>query len=132
MNEATQEALKHALIPYYGIYRTLTKASEESEQAADNADLQELEVLERRQEIEMRMAERQAKVAQELAIADRIRTAEQVEIEEFYDASGEGSLGVSADENSFTAGAKGKGQKVTRRVYRFTGVRPDAIPSTEG
>ncbi|MDT0631437.1 hypothetical protein [Rubrivirga litoralis] len=128
MTDEQKDALMQAVVPYYGIYRALTRASDASESAANNDDLQELERLERRQEIEMRMAERQAKVAQELAIADRIRTAEQVEIEEFYDVTGEGSVGATVDESALSLGAKGKGQKVARRVYRFTGVRPPATP----
>jgi len=43
-----------------------------------------------RQELEGRIAEYQARVAQEVAIAKRIDNALEVENEEFYDTSGEG------------------------------------------
>ena len=69
----------------------------------------------------MRMAEAQARVAQELAIAKRIEMATEVEIEEFYDIQGEGSLGVKADEKAVTLGASASGQKVCKRVYHFRG-----------
>jgi len=57
------------------------------------------------------MAEAQAKVAQELAIARRVELAEQVEIEEFYDTSGEGNIGLKADEKSVALGASGLAEK---------------------
>ncbi len=69
----------------------------------------------------MQMIERQAKAAQEVSIAGRILTAEEVEIEEFYEASGEGKAGIDADEESISVGMSGKGNRVTRRVYRFKG-----------
>ena len=47
--------------------------------------LQELELAAKKQAIQMQMAEAQARVVQELAIAKRIEIAEEVEIEEFYD-----------------------------------------------
>lgn len=87
-----------------------------------NKSLEELQVSARKQELQMQMAEAQAKVAQELAIAKRIELAEQVEIEEFYDASGEGNLGLKADAKSVALGASGAGRKVTKRIYKFSGV----------
>lgn len=59
------------------------------------------------------MAESQAKVAQELAIAQRINTAEEVEIEEFYDVSGKGNIGLQVDMKSETLGL-GAGVKEER------------------
>jgi hypothetical protein len=74
-----------------------------------------------RQEIAMRMAERQAKVAQEIAIARKIELAHEVEIEEFYDASAEGTLGAKTDGTSLSLGAGAKANRVVRRVYKFRG-----------
>ncbi|AGY82489.1 hypothetical protein [Carnobacterium inhibens] len=67
------------------------------------------------------MLEYQAKYAQELAISQRIASAEEVEIEEYYEGEGEGSLGLKAKEGKVALGASGSGRKVTKRVYRFTG-----------
>ena len=74
-----------------------------------------------RQEISMRMAERQAKVAQEIAIARKIELAHEVEIEEFYDSSAEANLGAKTDGASLSLGAGAKANRVVRRVYKFRG-----------
>jgi hypothetical protein len=74
-----------------------------------------------RQSFALKMAETQAKVAQEIAIAKRIETAEEVEIEEFYDNSAEGSVGLSSNGESLNLGLTGKGSRVVKRLYRFKG-----------
>lgn len=74
-----------------------------------------------RQEVIAQAAESQAKVTQELAIAQRINTAHEFIIEEFYDSSGKGDLGVNMTEGNISAGLKGEGRRVTKRIYRFTG-----------
>ena len=92
---------------------------------ASNKGLSELEEEVAKQNLKMEFAQHQARVAQELAIARRIDNAEEVEIEEFYDTSGKGKLGVSVDEKSQTAslGLGAEGRKVTKRVYHFRGAR---------
>ena len=81
-----------------------------------------------------------ARIEQELAIARRIDCAEEVEIEEFYDTSGKGSAGLTADmkSESATLGLSGEGRRVTKRVYHFKGWRPldaseseTSVPSSE-
>lgn len=74
-----------------------------------------------REESLARIAEATARVQQELAIAGRIATADEVEIEEFYDGTAEGSAGVKADGKGVTAGLSANGRRVTRRVVRFKG-----------
>lgn len=81
-----------------------------------------------RQKLAMEMGQAQARVAQELAIARRIETAEEVQIEEYYEYTGDGSLGLKADEKGLTLGAAGSGQRVSKRIYRFTGQMPDTVP----
>jgi len=44
----------------------------------------------------------QAKVAQEMAIAQRIQTASEVEIEEYYEGSKEATAGISASDKTVT------------------------------
>lgn len=88
---------------------------------ANKLELAELHLMAEKQAIQMRMAEAQARVAQELAIAKRIELAVEVEIEEFYDLQGEGNIGVKADEKSLTFGANASGQKVSKRIYKFHG-----------
>lgn len=84
--------------------------------------LEELALAAKKQELQMQMAEAQAKVAQELAIAKRIEIAEEVEIEEFYDLNAKGKAGLSAEEQSITLGLAASGQRVSKRIYKFSGV----------
>jgi len=97
--------------------------------------IDELQDQTRRKEFEMAMARDEARVAQELAIAERILVAEEVEIEEFYDTSANGSLGIKAEGQTITAGASGGGKRVVKRVYKFRGFRDvveeDAPPTDE-
>lgn len=81
----------------------------------------------RRQEINSKFLKAQGKVAQEFAIARRINTAEEVKIEEFYNTSGSGEVGVSANEDGAFVGAQGSGEKVTKRVYTFKGYREGGL-----
>ena len=115
------ETLKHLSIPGYSIYKMVEHSVKEADAASDSPDLESLRIVEAKQELKMRMAERQAKAMQELAIAHRIQTAEQVEIEEYYDYSGEGSVGLSATSETLGLSASGKGSRVVRRICRFTG-----------
>lgn len=74
-----------------------------------------------RQELIAQVAETQARVTQELAIAQRINTAHEVIVEEFYDSSRKADLGVNLTEEGISTGLKGEGRRVTKRIYRFTG-----------
>lgn len=116
---ATQQTLD-VVSPLLGsLVRITLGSAEHAEQTAKSGTIEELRAESERQELAMRMAERQAKVAQELALARRIENADEVEMEEFYDVSGSGHAGLKASEEGVTAGAGGQGQKVMRRVYRF-------------
>ena len=79
-----------------------------------------------KQSLRMQFDQPQARIAQELAIARRIDNAEEVEIEEFYDASGNGFAGISVDQSRQTTsvGVGAEGRQITKRVYRFSGWRP--------
>ena len=73
----------------------------------------------------MQFAQHQARVAQELAIARRIDNADEVEIDEFYDNSAKGGIGldVNALTQSASIEAGAEGRRITKRVYRFKGWR---------
>lgn len=120
---STKEKVLFALSPTtYLIGKGAEKAVEKVQNLTENnAPIQELRNEAGRQEILAQMAESQARVSQELAIAQRINTAEQVEIEEFYDVSGKGGLTANVTEGAVNAGLTGEGRKVTKRIYRFTG-----------
>ncbi len=111
--------------------KTISKAQE----ATDSGDIQKLQIEAQRQEIALRMSEYQAKVAQEVAIARRIDTAEEVEIEEFYDTSSKVNVGLNAKTDGETVsvglGAAADGRRVTKRIYRFRGWRDGGLEVVE-
>jgi hypothetical protein len=106
----------------------LIEKVESSSNATDEAAKKDLETLNQeaiRQRIEMELALQHARIAQELAIAQRIENAKSVEIEEYYDISNKGQAGLGVDAASQTAslGVSGEHNKVSKRVYRFTGFK---------
>ncbi|MBD3341777.1 MAG: hypothetical protein GF353_21920 [Candidatus Lokiarchaeota archaeon] len=105
----------------------ILRASKGSKKASESNDLQKLAEEASRQRLELQMAEMQARVAQEMAIAQRIQTAQEVEIEEYYEGTREGNAGVNLGESTLNVGLSGKGSKVTKRVYRFKGQRDSNI-----
>jgi len=83
------------------------KTTDEATPTPEKVDLERLKV--------------EARVAQEIAIARRIETADNVEIEEYYDYHGKGGLGVQSSGDGIYVGASGEGQRVSKRIYRFIG-----------
>lgn len=133
MGIGTKEILKAAelttsvMFPTLGltnlIAKEVVKSVQKSSSVSNEGDLSKLENEARLQEIESRISEYQARVTQELAIAKRIETAAEVEIEEFYDTTGSGGVGLQyGAEGGFNLGVNGNGRKVTKRVYRFKGL----------
>jgi hypothetical protein len=117
----TKEKVMLALIPStYLLTKGAEKAVEKIHGMSDST-ITESKQESARQELLAQIAQVQARVAQELAIATRISTAEVVEIEEFYDTSGKGGISATMQGDSVTAGITGEGRKVTKRVYKFTG-----------
>jgi len=114
------EPISYALIEIVKAPITKTKDVSESN------DLERIKSEDINQEVSLQMIERQAKVMQEVAIAKRIETADEVEIEEFYDGSGEGNVGLKAGSESLSLGLSGKGNHVVKRVYRFKNLKLEA------
>lgn len=102
-----------------------------SSRITEKGDIDEMKLEAMRQEISARISEVQAKVAQEIAIANRIDEAEEVTIEEYYDISGEGGIGLKASEGNATFGINGGGRKITKRIYTFKGFRNDEMEIIE-
>ena len=77
----------------------------------------------RREQVDL--LEQQVRLAKEFAIARRIDTAEKVVIEEYYETRGSGKAGAALDpaKRSGKAELSGSGERVTKRVYTFEGVR---------
>jgi len=85
-------------------------------------ELEQLKLEAAKKEVLTGIAEREAKVAQELAIAERITTALEVTIEEFYEYKGDGAVGAQVDGSTINIGASGSGQRVSKRIYKFSGL----------
>lgn len=103
-----------------GIVAALNKSQDDLKEA-ENKGITSLEDEAKKQRINMEFQAHQARVAQELAISQRIYFSDTVEIEEFYEGQGKGSLGVKGDDSGITIGASGEGRRVTKRVIKFAG-----------
>ena len=97
-----------------------------------NVSITELEQSAMEAKITAEVLTNQAKVQQEQAIATRILLAEVVEIEEYYDISGKGNLGLSADgaSETITLGASLQGKKISKRVIKFSGFNNNVSEET--
>ena len=98
-----------------------------------NVSITELEQSAMEAKITAEVLTNQAKVQQEQAIATRILLAEVVEIEEYYDISGQGNLGLSADgaSETITLGASLQGKKISKRVIKFSGFNNNVSEETQ-
>lgn len=96
--------------------------AEQAKEVGENGSVEDLSKLVQKQELSYKTMEMNAKMAQEYAISQRIATAEEVEIEEYYEGEGNGSLGLNGREGEVSLGAFGSGRKVSKRVYRFIGL----------
>jgi hypothetical protein len=103
------------------IAEILTGAVSSSLKVSESKDMSVIDSEAQKQALELQMAHAQAKVAQELAIAQRIENADEVVIEEYYAGEAKGNVGATGDEKGITVGASAEGRKVTKRVYRFIG-----------
>lgn len=74
-------------------------------------------------ELEQRIEQANARIAQEYAIAARISESAEVEIEEHYEYASDIKGGVSGNVQTgdVSVGGSGASQRVSRRIYRFTG-----------
>ncbi|MEA4831552.1 hypothetical protein SDC9_128840 [bioreactor metagenome] len=104
---------------------------QKSSTLSDRGNLDDIKQEALKQEILLKMAECQAKVAQEVAIARRIDTAEEVIIEEYFDTTGAGDLGVKLEGESLSAGLSGSGRRVSKKVYTFKGWRDGGLEVIE-
>ncbi|WP_455871674.1 hypothetical protein [Serratia proteamaculans] len=124
-NPAIYDVLKKVIIsslPMGDVIYNAVEVSGEMVKSAEGKNIKEFALEVRKQEMQMEFAKHQAKVSQELAIANRINNALEVEIEEFYELVGKGKGGLGVDSaNGITLGVSGEAHRVTRRIYRFKG-----------
>lgn len=94
-----------------------------SEQIAKSGSSEEVRKIAERQHLAVELMERRALAAQELALAQRMATAAEIEVEEYYDGSGDGALGLDAKTDGKTIGAtlglRGSARVMTKRVIRL-------------
>jgi len=112
------------------LVETTAKRVAEAEEDA-RIELADLRVKAERQQLEMQIAADQARVAQEIAIAKRIETAVEVVMEEYYDYSSNAEIGAKTDRANLSLSAGGNTKKVSKRVFRFSGVIDSVIQSDE-
>lgn len=119
---AGQVALEMFVPSYMKAAYSALSSSQDEVKAAESQGLATLEEEAKKQKIVMEFQAHQARVAQELAIAERIAASQEVVIEEYYDGSGKGHAGLKADGEAISIGASGEGRRVTKRVIRFNGL----------
>lgn len=100
---------------------TALATSQNDIKEAEEKGLESLETEAKKQQIVMEFQAHQARVAQEVSIAQRIASSEEVEIEEYYDLSGRANAGIKSEEAAVTLGISGEGRRVTKRIIKFKG-----------
>ena len=113
--------LRAAIFPSQVLYEALNDRIKDFSDDTDQSNLTVLEEESVKEDVRARVLQSQAKAAQEMAIAKRIEEAEEVEIEEYYDVSGEGHIGAKGDHSGLNLGASAEGRKITKRVIKFKG-----------
>jgi hypothetical protein len=124
-------ALKYTNPLTRAVAEALEKNLEKINELSNNGSVEDLQKMAEKQKIEMQILEAQAKVEQELAIARRIDTAEEVIIEEYYEGTGEGKVGLNAKEGNVNLGLSGEGRRISKRVYTFKGSSDDGLEGFE-
>jgi hypothetical protein len=125
--KASMMVLKYTSPITWAVVETVEKSIEKTNEVSNNGNVEDLQKMALKQKIEMQMAESQAKVAQEIAIARRIDTAKEVIIEEYYEGAGEGKVGLNAEEGNVSLGLSGSGRRISKRVYTFKGWRDGGL-----
>lgn len=105
----------------YDLMKVLVEKVQGAESVSETKDIAKINTEAQKQALELQMAHAQAKVAQEIAIAQRIENAAEVVLEEYYEGEAEGKLGVTGNESGISVGVSGSGRRVTKRIYRFIG-----------
>lgn len=109
---------------------TALATSQNEIKEAEAQSLESLENAARKQQIVMDFQTHQARVAQEISIAQRIASSAEVEIEEYYDLSGKANAGLKAEEKSVALGVAGEGRRVTKRIIKFKGCSQTSVGET--
>jgi hypothetical protein len=125
---ALQIAVK-ALPTFFPVAGLIMEAMTRSQAAVTEAETLSDDSLAKeaaRQQVVMEFQAHSARVAQELAIAERMATADDVEIEEYYEGTGKATAGMKFDSGAAVVGLSGEGRRVTRRIIKLKGLASSA------
>jgi hypothetical protein len=126
MKKQDLQTVAEVLSPFgYGlismISERLVESSNKSNKIIYDGDDKDVQREIDRKVAEAKILELEAKISQELAIAERIANAIDVEIEEYYEGSGSGKIGGGTDGTTVNLELSGGGKKVIKRIYKFKG-----------
>lgn len=121
-----------AAFPLAGLILDAVTRSQKAVAEAEASGDKSLDAEMKRQQPVMEFQAHMARVAQEVAIAERMAFADEVEIKEYYEGTGKGTAGFNIDGTAAIAGLSGEGRRVTKRVIKLKGttLAPDADEST--
>lgn len=124
MNKKLNDLAKNAF-PLYGAASYVAEKAKQSsylsQQILATGDNIKIAVELNRKKAETKILEYEAKIAQELAIAERIKNAVNVEIEEYYEDVSDSKAGISVKEDQGSLDFSDSDRKITKRVYKFLG-----------
>jgi hypothetical protein len=118
--QVVNDALPHVL-PFAGPIVDAVLRAQRAVAEAESSGADSLRHEAAKQQIVMDLQANTARVAQELAIAERMASAEEIEIEEYFEGSGKGVVGLNVEKGVVAAGLNGEGQRITKRVIRLRG-----------
>jgi DNA-binding XRE family transcriptional regulator len=117
----TNKVIK-TLFPIHSmIYDNVKKSQVISETILEGGNILKIQAELNKKRAEAEMNELNAKVSQELAIANRIANAVDVEIEEIYEDDNSGKVVGNFNEKNPNIELGGKNRKVAKRIYKFKG-----------
>ncbi len=99
--------------------KAIVKAFDETQDSLDGKTDEQAAKLAARTAASSEMMQAKARAAFEMALASRVHTAAEIEVEEYYDAEGGGGIGLDVAKKQL--GLHGSGKKVTRRVIKLKG-----------
>jgi glycogen synthase len=122
--ENKSEKIIKSLFPIHSmIYENIMKSQVVAESILEGGNWVKIKAELTKKRAEAEMNELNAKVLQELAIANRIENAVDVEIEEYYEKGGSGKVTGTLTEENTVVDLGGNHKKIEKRVYKFKGLR---------
>ena len=118
----TRESIIESIFPIHSlIYNNVKKSQVISESILEGGNILKIQAELNKKRAEAEMNELNAKVSQEIAIANRIANAVDVEIEEIYEDDSNGKIKSDLNEKNHNVELGARQRKVAKRIYRFRG-----------